>query len=255
MALGLAEEGPDPPAPVFAQVEIRRGEGIEELCILAPVREKAPEEQPAGEGGAGDPPDLLAWSVLFPSPCLPGMPPPGGPVKVQAGEELYYVLFGGGGDRITETWYDPPGNFAAYFETRIGPGGSAGPRVLGLGGKNFNRDYRYESGGNLSECSGDQGFFSALYGSRGRPLYWTAGREYGLSWDEEDRLTGMRDLGPAPGASGEGPFPAALRYEYDFDSRGNWIRRREIALFRRENLLIPERMWETVRQINYPEGD
>jgi hypothetical protein len=269
LALGLEERGLDPPALVFAQVEVRRGEGIEELRILAPAppAEEAGAENLAGEtalagtpaagedpagGPAGLSADMIIWSVLFSDPFLPGMPPGKGPVKVQTGEDTYYVIFDGGGGRITETWYDPLGDFIAYFETRIEPG-DAGPRVLGLRGQNFNRDYRYESGGNLSECSGDQGFFSALYGGRVRPLYWTAGRDYGLSWDEEDRLIAMRDLGPAPGASGD--FPAAFRYEYDFDSRGNWIRRREIALFRRENLLIPGRMWETVRQIDYPQGD
>jgi hypothetical protein len=246
MALGMA--GGNPPALVFAQVEVLRGEGVQELRILVP----------APPGSAGDPGDILVWSVLFPSPCLPGMPPAGDPVKVQCGEDLYYALFGGGGNRITETWYDPWGNFAAYFETRIGLPEAAGPCVLGVRGKDFNRDCHYESGGNLSECSGDQGFYSAVYGRGGRPLYWRAGqeyggREYGLSWDEEGRLTGMRDLGP--GVPGEEPLPAAFRYEYEFDSRGNWILRREIALFRRENLLIPERMRETVRRIDYPEGD
>jgi hypothetical protein len=274
LALGLEEREPDPPALVFAQVEVRRGEGIEELRILAPAppAEEARAEDLAGEtapagtpaaredpagGSAKSPADMIIWSVLFSDPFLPGMPPGKGPVKVQTGEDTYYVLFAGGMGRIAETWYDPLGNFVAYFETRIGETrigpGDAGPRVLGLRGQNFNRDYRYESGGNLSECSGDQGFFSALYGGRARPLYWTAGRDYGLSWDEGDRLIAMRDLGPASGASGD--FPAAFRYEYDFDSRGNWIRRREIALFRRENLLIPGRMWETVRQIDYPQGD
>jgi hypothetical protein len=175
-------------------------------------------------------------------------------VKVQAGEDRYYVLFGGGGARITETWYDPGGNFAAYFETRLGL--PEAPRVLGVRGGNFNRDYYYESGGNLSECSGDQGFSSAVYGREGRPLYWKTGREYGgreygLSWDEEGRLTGMRDLGPDV----SGDFPAAFRYEYEFDSRGNWILRREIALFRRENLLIPERLWETIRRVDYSGED
>jgi YD repeat-containing protein len=210
----------------------------------------------AAAGSASSPGGSFVWSVQFPNPYLPGMPPAAAPVKVQAGETLYYVLFGGGGERITETWYDPWGNFIAYFETRFGPA-AAGPRVLSLRGKNFNRDYRYESGGNLSECSGEQGLFSAVYGGRGRPLYWKAEREYGLSWDEEGRLTGMRDLGPAPSGEGpfEEPFPAAFRYEYEFDSRGNWILRREIALFLHENLLIPERMWETVRHIDYTGED
>ncbi|MDR3173835.1 MAG: hypothetical protein LBU19_06280 [Treponema sp.] len=227
---------------VFAQVEVRYGgeDGIEELRILIP-----PGEEPAGQETDAEMPP---WTVLFPAPWLPGTPPAGEPVKVQRGEDLYYVFFSGNRDLIAETWYDPPGNFAAYFETRIG---GEGRRVIGLEGRNYRGEYSYESGGNLSEYSGDQGLFSAIYGAQGRPLYWTAGREYGLQWDEEGRLRGMRDLAP----QGPGEGPAAFRYEYEFDSRGNWVRRREIALFLRENLLLPGRMQETVRQIDYAEGD
>jgi YD repeat-containing protein len=261
MALPLDFAGEGPAGLVFAQVEVRYdgGEGIGELRILAPPGEEPAREKMAGEGpaetGNEKPAALLSWSVLFPVPCFPEMLPAGGPVEVRWGEEFHYVLFGGSWDRIAETWYDPWGNFTAYFETRIGPGGDPErpARVLSLEGKNYRGDYSYESGGNLSGYSGDQGFFSALYNAQGRPLYWTAGRNYALQWDEAGRLLGMRDLAPPGGFSGE--EPAAFRCEYEFDSRGNWIRRRETALFLKENLLLPGRMRETVRQINYTGGD
>jgi hypothetical protein len=244
------------PALVFTQVELRRsGEGdILELSIRAPA---PPAEVPAvlagevpedrEEGGTGE---EALWSVL-----LTAAP---APAEVRCGEAVFYVLFSEGGGWIAETWYDPWGNFAAYFKTLLGPGDAPGGarRVLGLEGEAYNRDYRYESGGNLSECSGDQGYFSALYSAGGRPLYWISRRSYGLQWDEEGRLTDMRDLNPVPLAdsvpqgSGE---PAAFRYEYEFDSRGNWTRRREIPLFLRGNLLLPESMGETVRHIDYAE--
>jgi hypothetical protein len=237
-------------APAFAQVEVRYGggDGIEELRILVP-----PGEDSAGEGSMEtDTEEPDSWSVLFPAPWIQDTLPAGAPVKIQRGAAVYFVLFSGSRDWIAETWYDPWGNFAAYFETRIGPGpGGEGRRVLGLEGLNYRQDYGYESGGNLSACSGDQGLFSVVYSAQGRPLYWMAGRDYGLQWDEEGRLTGMRDLAP----QGSGEEPAAFRYEYEFDSRGNWVRRREIALFLRENLLLPGRMLETVRRIDYREGD
>ncbi|MDR2746910.1 MAG: hypothetical protein LBB77_05620 [Treponema sp.] len=258
MALPLDFTGEGPPGLVFAQVEAGYGGegGIGELRILAPAAEEEPAGgEPAGEAGPdGEKPGTLLWSVFFPVPFLPGTFPAGEPVEVQRGEELHYVMFGGSGDWITETWYDPLGNFTAYFETRIRPEGlPAGgrPRVLSLEGGDYRGNYSYESGGNLSEYSGDQGLFSAVYGVRGRPLYWTAGRDYALQWDEEGRLTGMRDLAP-PGGEG----PAAFRYEYELDSRGNWVRRRETALFLRENLLLPGSMRETIRRIDYyTEGD
>ncbi|MDR0641216.1 MAG: hypothetical protein LBG07_02015 [Treponema sp.] len=267
MPLDLTGEGPA--GRVFVQVEIRHdgGEGIVELRILSPAGEKPAIEKLAGEEpaetGAEEPEALLSWSVLFPGPCLPEMfpvggAPPGEPVEVRRGDELHYVLFGGARDSIAETWYDPWGNFTAYFETKIGPVGSMGNpggalRVLGLEGEDHRGHYSYESGGNLSQYSGDQGLFSALYSASGRPLYWAAGRDYGLQWDEGGLLTGMRDLAPPDAVSGE--EAAAFRYEYEFDSRGNWIRRREIALFLKENLLLPGYMRETVRQIDYAVGD
>jgi hypothetical protein len=213
---------------------------------------------------------FIPLSVRFSAPYLPGRgnPPAAEPVKVQSGEAVYYVLFDEGGGWIAETWFDPWGNFTAYHKTRIGPDDTAGDgppgedrtfRVLGLEGEGYNRDQRYESGGNLSECSGEGGYFSALYDARGKPRYWTAGREYGLRWDEEGLLRDMRDLGPpaAEAASGDGepPVPVDFRYEYDLDSRGNWIVRRETALFRRGNLLLPAYSRELVRHINYAEGE
>jgi hypothetical protein len=66
----------------------------------------------------------------------------------------------------------------------------------------------------------------------------------------------MRDLGPAAGGPEEGPdFPVDLRYEYELDSRGNWITRREIARFRRGDLLLPAYSRELTRRISYAEGE
>jgi hypothetical protein len=277
LPLDAAEGGA--PGLVFAQVEVRRGGegGILELGIRAPVSRR---DVPAGEAEEGgvttgiqapgavaegretretETPAETLWSVLFPVPQFPELPPSPEPAKVQCGEAVFYVLFNGGGGWIAETWYDPWGSFAAYFKTLLGSEPAGGVRrVLGLEGEGYNRDCRYESGGNLSECSGDQGYFSALYDARGRPRYRISGRSYGLQWDEEGRLADMRDLSPlsaavsVPEGSGE---PASFRYEYELDSRGSWIRRREISLFLRGNLLLPERMGETVRRIDYREGD
>jgi hypothetical protein len=246
-------------ALVFAQAELRRdGEGgILELGIRLPappagesVLAGAPEDPEVPEGPEA--PEETAWSVLFPAPYPPEFSP--APVTARCGDSVFYVLFSGGGGWIAETWYGPQGDFAAYFKTLLGPADGPAPRVTGLEGEGRRRDYRYESGGNLSEYSGDQGDFSALYSGQGRPLYWVSRRSYGLQWDERGLLRDMRDLDPGSGDSGA-PRPAAYRYDYEFDSRGNWIRRRETALFLREGLLLPESMKETARRIGYAEGD
>jgi hypothetical protein len=236
----------------LAQVEVRYDtEGaVLELRVLS---------------GEADPP----LTVQFPVPYLPGGE--SGVVKVQLGERFYYVLFAGGGEGIGETWYDPWGNFAAYFKTRLeAPGrdlsqGSSPRRILGLEGEDFRQAYYYESGGNLSERAGDGGFFSALYGPQGRPLYWLRApdpassdsmEQYSLQWDQEGLLTRMLvsgpDLPPPPEVpEAGGPLPVDFRYTYEFDSGGNWIKRREIALYRRGDLLLPLYSRDTVRHISY----
>jgi hypothetical protein len=265
-----------PGGAVFVQVEARYDEGggvvgfVLDLPAAGNSLDAGTDARP--EIGAAPAESFVPLSVQFPAPYLPGRgnPPAAEPVKVQSGEEIYYVLFDEGGGWISETWFDPWGNFAAYFKTRIrwedpAEGGwtdeGRGFRVLGLEGEGYNRDQYYESGGNLSGCSGDGGYFSALYDARGRPRYWMAERGYSLQWDEGGRLRDMRDLNPSaadPGA-GDPPevpvVPVDFRYEYDVDSRGNWIVRRETALFRRGNLLLPAYSRELVRHINYVEED
>jgi hypothetical protein len=66
----------------------------------------------------------------------------------------------------------------------------------------------------------------------------------------------MRDIAdPAGIPQAEGPrlFPVDFRYEYEFDSRGNWIFRREIALSRQGGLLAPVYSRGLIRRISYGE--
>jgi hypothetical protein len=67
----------------------------------------------------------------------------------------------------------------------------------------------------------------------------------------------MRDIagpGESPASAEESqPFPVDFRYEYEFDSRGNWIFRQEIALSRRGGLLTPVYGRGLIRRISYGE--
>ncbi|MDR3248980.1 MAG: hypothetical protein LBT39_09370 [Treponema sp.] len=224
---------------------------------------------PAEDAAAG-----ITWTAQFPLPYVPGEgTPPAKPeeaVKVQNDAQIFYVLFSEGGAEIAETWFDPWGAFAAYFSTRIERRTGEPWRILSL----KDRDYRYENGGNLSQSSGDGGLFSAVYSAQGRPLYWVRApasedtpetRYYSFQWDEQGLLVRLRDMTPAPLESadivispGEAvetaveavePPPVDFRYEYEFDRRGNWILRREIALVRQDRLLIPAYSREIRRQI------
>jgi hypothetical protein len=217
-----------------------------------------------------------------------GTPPakPDEAVKVQSGEQVFYVLFSEGGNEIAETWFDPWGTFVAYFKTRIerAPAAGAPWRIRSQEGAHFRRDYYSETGGDLSRYAGDDGDFSIFYSARCLPLFWTstpgtaAGGTgilpetgiFSFQWDEQGQLVRLRDLSPAGPDTGEGivispgaapagdaaeadveppPVPVDFRYEYEFDARGNWVLRREIALYRRDGLLLPAYSREISRRI------
>jgi hypothetical protein len=235
--------------PLFVQARLRyEGEkGLNSLDLEIPC--------PGADSG------LETLTIRFEEPYVPGILPP---LKVEYGDRLYHVRFHAGIHEITETWFDPWGIFFAYFKTRIESTEEGSPvwRILGLEGAEYGRDesgwgpkesgayslsFFYESGGNLSERAGPGGSFSAIYGEQ--PLYWSrASREFSLQWDQGGRLVRLRDLGE------DGPSPADFRYEYEFDSRGNWILRREIALYRTGNLLLPVYGRDLVRRIVYTGG-
>lgn len=248
LALPVAGPAQD---PVFVQARLRYGEGDGLTAIDIEI---PPPAWPSG-----------SLSIRFEAPYVPGILPP---VRVDYGDRLYHVRFHAGIHEIAETWFDPWGTFSAYFKSLIEPsdGGGAGGdvpwRIRGIEGAEYVREESgafspltpfgvslfYESGGNLSERSGEYGSFSAIYG--GRPLYWSrASRRFSLQWDQGGRLVRMRDLGD------DGVLPVDFRYDYEFDSRGNWILRRETALFRAGNLLVPAYSRVLTRRIVYGEGE
>jgi YD repeat-containing protein len=280
--LALTASGPEG-GSVFAQVRLRYGAegGVTRIDIEIPAPPppdedapetpvgNAPETAPAADSpGASDSPVFV--SIRFDAPYFPrARTPPA--ARVEYGEKLYHVLFSAGTGEIAETWFDPRGIFSAYFKSRIGPvnGGDPGARadspwrILGLEGAEYGREdsgawrsfnpfhgaFYYESGGNLSESSGGYGSFSAIYGQAGLPLYWSRdSRNFSFQWDQEGRLVRRRDLGADAS-------PADFRCDYEFDSRGNWIYRRETALVRAGSLLVPAYSRDLVRRVVYAEGE
>ncbi|MDR2136123.1 MAG: hypothetical protein LBO76_05860 [Treponema sp.] len=267
---------PSPQGPVFAQARISYGGegGITGIDIELPAPEPAPGAPPGAEAsddaetsagaeasdGAGIP-DALLFSLRFEEPYFPdsAAPPRAGVVY---GERRYYVLFSAGVREIAETWFDPQGVCTAYAKSRIAreaPRSGAAPaeapwRITGLEIAEYGPEgapesrpalFHYESGGNLSESSGGYGSFSAIYGAAGRPLAWSRDSlNFSLQWDQGGRLVRLRDLTGSP---------ADFRYDYEFDSRGNWVRRRETALVRAGNLLLPAYSRDLVRRIVYAE--
>jgi hypothetical protein len=66
-----------------------------------------------------------------------------------------------------------------------------------------------------------------------------------LQWDERGFLTGKRPQGEETGGE--------FRYEYETDSRGNWIRRQDIEMVGLEDLVFPLSRGQYERQIIYVE--
>jgi hypothetical protein len=134
--------------------------------------------------------------------------------------------------------------------------------------------YAYESGGHISALEWDGGRAEALYGRYG-PVYWaftspaaaedpsgnaaaesagedgdaaseedgppseTGERRYRLQWDEKGLLVRIYGSG------------TDFRYDYDFDEKGNWTRRRETAWEEAFGVFVPVSRTETEREISY----
>jgi hypothetical protein len=229
------------------------------------------------------------WLFEFPGGFLPrggGGSALSSPVKASRGGAVFYVFFLEAAGFLSETWYDGDGNFQVYYRAEmyrdaspwrirsLEKRDSAGPGV----------EYRsFDSEGNITEISSPEGTFTALYRLK-RPLYWdqtgraapadtaannvadtadrtadtapspdSAGEQaaggansFVLQWDERGFLTLMKYAG----ANGS----AECRYEYEEDSRGNWIRRQALSMRAGFGLLIPGSGVSWSRRIGYQEA-
>ena len=96
----------------------------------------------------------------------------------------------------------------------------------------------------------DDKSFSALYRNH-HPVFWKdLSYQYDLLRDAKGNITVINALGKT------GDDSLEYRYNYIFDSAGNWIERRELVLKYQNDLLIPQpslsgRIWH--RRINYKE--
>ncbi|AEF80553.1 hypothetical protein [Leadbettera azotonutricia] len=178
-------------------------------------------------------------------------------VRVNQGGLYSFVLMRWGVSLISEAWFDQDGNALAGYEYQV----STEPfsrirsyeRMSDQGSEETIIDY--DSRSLVTGISGAGGNFSVHYFHGDLPRYWelepagSAASHYSLQWDESGflvRLSGAVD--------GEGEVVDS-RYEYDFDSQGNWIARREIKMVRRFGLLSPVRGSVTSRILEYKDGE
>lgn len=152
-------------------------------------------------------------------------------VKITAGESVYHVYFFESSAFLTETWYDSGGNMIVFCRANVSvQNGKWSIRSLQIHDNADVRfeDYFFDSGGNITEVRRNEQIFQALYMDK-MPTYWkNPSVKYDLQWDMTGTLTGKTS------------DAVDYRYEYEKDSRGNWIKRRENAFAFRGDLLAPD---------------
>jgi hypothetical protein len=211
------------------------------------------------------------WLFEFPEGFLPcGGSAVSSPIKASRGGVVFQVFFFESAGFLSETWYDGEGNFLAYYKAEISRTPSSwrirSLEKRGPGGVSI-EDRFFDSEGNITELSSPEGSFTALYRLK-RPLYWeqtnraaadtvadalpdaaeqTAGAaiSFILQWDERGFLTLMKYA-----RANEGNI-AECRYEYEEDTRGNWIKRQALSMRADFGLLIPGAGLPWSRQITY----
>jgi len=192
------------------------------------------------------------WNIEFPPYFFPYSDMSSGgafpAVKITAGESVYSVYFFESSAFLTETWYDSNGNMLVFCRANVNIHNNSW-RIRSLqihddAGVRF-EDYFFDSGGNITEIRRDEQVFQALYRNK-LPTYWkNPSVNYELQWDKIDTL--IRITSDA----------VDYRYEYEKDSRGNWVKRRENAFALRNDLLAPDyslNRGEWNRRIEYSGG-
>ncbi|GHU65303.1 hypothetical protein FACS189447_04000 [Spirochaetia bacterium] len=174
-------------------------------------------------------------------------------IRVKEGDVYSFVLMRWGMTFILEAWYDEDGNALAEYEYQV----STEPfsriksykRLADQG--NIGTIFDYDSRSLVTGISGPGGNFSVHYFHGDLPRYWEqapddqSASHYSLQWDENGFL--VRASGAVDGSD----EILDSRYEYDFDSRGNWTSRREIKMVRRFGLLSPVQGPEITRMLEY----
>ena len=157
----------------------------------------------------------------------------------------YFIYLTWGMNEVRETWYDVEGNFlGAYSFPFANIGQDRRIRMVrNYFAPNEGAELHFDSRGLVTEISLTGGLYRVLYFREDLPRYWErrpiAGDlletgNFSFQWDVNGilvRITG--------GSYEDGGITVDLRYEYDFDERGNWIERREIRMIRNMGHFVP----------------
>jgi hypothetical protein len=157
----------------------------------------------------------------------------------------YFIYIVWGINEVRETWYDVEGNFlGAYGFTFADIGQNRRIRaVRDFSAPGESAEFHFDSRGLITEASLGSGLYRVLYFREDLPRYWErrpiAGDlletgNFSFQWDVNGILVRITE-----GSYEDEVTTVDLRYEYDFDERGNWIERREIRMIRSMGHLVP----------------
>jgi hypothetical protein len=205
-----------------------------------PVQVKAAYDDSGGLKNIGaELPESAALSVDIPA----GDFPPAEPLTVKIGETFCFVALFETASAISETWYDPEGNFLGFYRALFSPGGRIRSLESLADTEKASEDYFFDSGGNVTRIFSGRGDFTALY-RNGVPQYRSRapGEIDSFQWDQAGFLVRVVRTGAEN---------RDFRYEYEHDGRGNWIIRRETEFVPYSTLLVPGQYREINRSIVY----
>jgi len=177
--------------------------------------------------------DFLPYSELSTGGSFP-------PVTVTSGDTVYFVFFFESPAFLTETWYDKDGNMLVFCKAPVyvenGAWRITSMQIFESPDPRF-IDYFYDSYGNISQVHSDDSVLSAIF-TENRPVFWQdTDLQYEFQWDNRRVLSVTRASGETEDLFTE------YRYEYQFDSFGNWIKRSETAYRIQFGLLTPQPLY------------
>ena len=160
-------------------------------------------------------------------------------------DNWYFIYITWGLNEVRETWYDVEGNLLGAFSFPLATIGQ-NRRIRAI--RDFSlpdvdTEFHFDSRGLVTEVSLANSHYRVLYFREDLPRYWerrpvvgnllTTGN-FSFQWDVNGLL--VRTTGEL---HQDENTVVDLRYEYDFDERGNWIMRREIRMIRSMGHFVP----------------
>jgi hypothetical protein len=206
------------------------------------INKKIFSQDDSGDDASNGESDEQEINITFPPNFLPyGNLSPGGsfpPITVMIDDDTFFVFIYETQAFLTETWYNSDGAMTVFCKALIqNDCGKWRIRTLQIyQGQDVSFiDYFYYANGKVSEIRSEESAFQAIY-NRNRVTVWNmADQKQEMEWDYNGFLTVVKVTQEAADAS-----YIEYRYDYEYDSQGNWTKRTENAFVDQFGLLVPQ---------------